>query len=167
MQSKIFKILTFFLVFIFLAFSEHKFYVSLVQLDHNEKDTLLEITMKIFTDDLENALEVQSGLLLKLGTKHELPESDSILVNYISDNFKLKLNGQDLIINYLGKEVDLDVTWCYLEVSGVEFIEKMEIIDKMLTEIFEDQSNLIKVKYKGKESAALLNRSRQMDVIKF
>ncbi len=167
MQSKIFKILTFFLVFIFLAFSEHKFYVSLVQLDHNEKDTLLEITMKIFTDDLENALEVQSGLLLKLGTQHELPESDSILVNYISDNFKLKLNGQDLIINYLGKEVDLDVTWCYLEVSGVEFIEKMEIIDKMLTEIFEDQSNLIKVKYKGKESAALLNRSRQMDVIKF
>ncbi len=167
MQSKIFKILTFFLVFIFLAFSEHKFYVSLVQLDHNEKDTLLEITMKIFTDDLENALEVQSGLLLKLGTQHELPESDSILVNYILDNFKLKLNGQDLIINYLGKEVDLDVTWCYLEVSGVEFIEKMEIIDKMLTEIFEDQSNLIKVKYKGKESAALLNRSRQMDVIKF
>lgn len=167
MQRKIFKILTLLLVFISLAFSEHKFYVSLVQLDHNEKDTLLEITMKIFTDDLENALEVQSGLLLKLGTQHELPESDSILVKYISDNFKLKLNGQDLIINYLGKEVDLDVTWCYLEVSGVEFIEKMEIIDKMLTEIFEDQSNLIKVKYKGKESAALLNRSRQMDVIKF
>ncbi len=167
MQRKFFKIAIFLLAFIFMAVSEHKFYVSLVQLDHNDKNASLEITMKIFTDDLENALKEKSGLLLKLGTQYELPESDSILVNYILDNFKLRLNGQDLIINYIGKEVDLDVTWCYLEVTGVKLIEKMEITDKMLTEIFEDQSNLIKVKYKGKESATLLNRSRQMDVIIF
>ena len=167
MQRKFFKIAAFFLAFIFMAVSEHKFYVSLVQLDHNEKNASLEITMKIFTDDLENALKEQSGLLLRLGTQYELPETDSILANYISDNFKLRLNGQALIINYLGKEVDFDVTWCYLEAAGVDLVEKIEITDKMLTEIFEDQSNLIKVKYKGKESSALLNINRQTDIINF
>jgi hypothetical protein len=151
----------------FMAFSLHKFYVSLVQMDYNEKNSSFEITMKIFTDDLENALKERSGLLLKLGTPDELPATDSILSAYISENFRLDVNGKELKYQYLGKEVELDVTWCYLEVSGVHSVEKIKVTDRMLTELFENQSNLIKIKYRDKESAALLNRNKLSDIIRF
>ncbi len=167
MQRKGLNIFVLLLIPAIMAFSLHKFYVSLVQMDYNEKNSSLEITMKIFTDDLENALKAKSGLLLKLGTPGELSETDSVLSEYISENFNLFLNGKELKYQYLGKETELDVTWCYLEVTGIGTIEKIGITDKMLTEMFENQSNLIKIKYRNKESAALLNRNRPSDIIRF
>jgi hypothetical protein len=167
MQNRLLNTFVLVLSLTFMAFSSHKFYVSLVQMDYNEKNSSLEITMKIFTDDLENALKVKSGLLLKLGTPNELPETDSVLSTYISDNFVLNSNGEEIKYQYLGKETELDVTWCYLEVSGILSIEKIEITDKMLTELFDSQSNLIKIKYRNRELATLLNRDRPTDIISF
>lgn len=167
MQNRLLKISGLTILLALMAFSAHKFYVSLVQMDYNEKNSSLEITMKIFTDDLENAIKERNGLLLKLGTPEEIAETDSVLSAYITENFRLSLNGKELKYQYLGKEVDLDVTWCYLEVTGIPSITEIEITDKMLTELFEGQSNLIKIKYKNKESAALLNRDRSTDRIKF
>ena len=64
------------LILIFTGFS-HKFYVSLVQVQFNPENKALEITMKIFTDDLEYAIS-GSKLSYGLGTETEPPQADSV-----------------------------------------------------------------------------------------
>ncbi|MDO9261999.1 MAG: hypothetical protein Q7U08_08670, partial [Flavobacteriaceae bacterium] len=56
---KFYKITLFFLAFMLMSFSVHKYYVSLTQIHHNEKDKSVEITLQVFTDDLELSLNNQ------------------------------------------------------------------------------------------------------------
>ena len=152
-----------FLILIAAGFS-HKFYVSLVQLEFNSENEALEITMKIFTDDLEYAIS-GSQLSYGLGTATEPPQSDSILFEYVQNNFDLKINGQEYAPIYIGKEVEMDVTWIYIEVEGIEAINSIEVTDLMLTELFDDQVNLINLKYLGQKKGLLLSRNKPSGII--
>ena len=109
----------------------HKFYVSLCQIDHNPVSRSLEITMKIFTDDLEYAI-TGSPTFYGLGTEMEPPEADSLLFRYIVRNFQVKVDDKLCRPVFIGKEVELDVTWCYIEVAGVQDFRSIEITNKML-----------------------------------
>lgn len=151
------------LILILTGFS-HKFYVSLVQVQFNPENKALEITMKIFTDDLEYAIS-GSKLTYGLGTETEPPQADSVLFNYVKNNFKIKINGQYFSPVYIGKEVEMDVTWIYTEVEGVELINSIEVSDRMLTELFEDQVNLINLKYLGQKKGILLSRNKTSGLI--
>jgi len=144
----------------------HKFYVSLCQVDHNQETGALEITMKIFTDDLEYAI-TGSSVFYGLGTEHESPEADSILYRYILRNFHIKVDGTLRNPVYIGKEVELDVTWCYIEIEEVGDFKTLEITNKMLTELFEDQANIVNVNVGGRISGVLLNGTNPTRSIDF
>ena len=162
-----FKFILLVLLLITIPAQGHKFYVSLVQIDFNEADQKLEFTFKIFTDDLENAVSVFSGKKFYLDNSMETDLADSLLSSYIFRNFKIWLNGSLYPMLFLGKEVELDVTWCYLEIPDIAYLSEIRISDKMLLELFEDQVNLINIKYKGVTSGMLLNRETPKDIIRF
>jgi hypothetical protein len=92
-----------------------------------------------------------------LGTDHEPPQADSLLFRYILKNFQVRLDGQSRRPVFIGKEVELDVTWCYVEIEHVDDFTILEITNKMLTELFEDQSNIVNVRAFGRTSGLLLN----------
>lgn len=159
MQKRLFRSTVIIFFMIVSASFSHKFYVSLIQVEFNAETEALEITMKIFTDDLEYAIsgsQVSYGLI----TANEPPDVDSVLYNYIEKNFTIKINGKSYSLVYIGKEVELDVTWIYIEIMEIESIDTIEITDLMLTELFEDQVNLINVRYLGQNKGLLLNRNR-------
>jgi Domain of unknown function (DUF6702) len=39
----------------------HPLYISVTEINHNAKDRILEVSCKIFTNDLETVLEKMSG----------------------------------------------------------------------------------------------------------
>mgnify|MGYP000135582919 CR=1 FL=1 len=66
-----------------LAFATHEFYVSICNIQHNTEAATLEITLKIFTDDFEKALEQDSGKALHLGTPKEDSKADELIRDYL------------------------------------------------------------------------------------
>ena len=159
MQKRLFRSTVIIFFMIVSAGFSHKFYVSLIQVDFNSETEALEITMKIFTDDLEYAIS-GSKVSYGLSTANEPPDADTVLYNYIVKNFSIKVNGRSYSPVYIGKEVELDVTWIYIEIMEIKTIDTIEITDLMLTELFEDQVNLINVRYLGQNKGLLLNRNR-------
>ena len=162
-----FKFILLVLLLISIPVQGHKFYVSLIQIDFNEADQKLEFTFKIFSDDLENAVSVFSGKRFYLDNSMETDLADSLLSSYIFRNFKIWLNGSLYPMLFIGKEVELDVTWCYLEIPHITYLSEIRVSDEMLLELFEDQVNLINIKYKGVTSGMLLNRKTPKDIIWF
>ncbi len=145
----------------------HKFYVSVCQIDFNSKTNSLEITLKIFTDDLENTLEAQGTGKLYLGSERESEDADRFIFNYIKTNFNLKLENRQVQLNYLGKEVELDVTWCFIEVLDVEKITNITVTNTILIEQFEDQTNIVHVKVENNQKSMLLHKARVTDRLEF
>ncbi len=154
------------IILLLCGYTYHKFYVSLCMIDHNPETSALEITMKIFTDDLEYGI-TGSQDFYGLGTSEEPADSDSLIFSYILENFKVNLDGNCMKLNYIGKEVEVDVTWIYIEIEKVEFIGRIEVSNNMLTELFDDQINIVNVKYNEETRGLLLKQDKPTGSMEF
>ena len=67
----------------------HKFYVSLTEIRYNPESERLEVSMRIFPDDLDKALERNFGISTQLATELESNEADSLLQVYLDFHFAL------------------------------------------------------------------------------
>ncbi len=143
----------------------HKFYVSLTEIRYNEQTERFEVSMRIFPDDLDLALLERSGIHTRLATELEHKKADSLLMNYLLEDFKLRFKGEALELNYLGKEPESDAIWCYLESSKVPSPDTITIHNAILTEFFPDQVNIVQV-YHGKwNKGLLLDRHQYQDIL--
>ncbi len=136
----------------------HKFYVSLTEIRYNDSTERFEVSMRIFPDDLDQALLQRSGINTQLATELEHEKADSLLMVYLLEDFKLQVNGEELELNYLGKEPESDAVWCYLESSRVAAPETVTILNAILTEFFPDQVNIIQLYHGNWNKGLLLNR---------
>ena len=137
----------------------HEFYVSLTEIRYNTQNENFEISIRVFPDDLDRALLERTGIHTQLGTELEHREADSLLRVYLLEDFTMQVNGEELILNYLGKEPESDAIWCYLESSKIRTPENITVHNSILTEFFPDQVNIIQV-YQGKwNRGMLLNRN--------
>lgn len=135
----------------------HPFYVSIITIDHSPQSSRLEVTFKIFTDDLENGIEHENQVKLKLATEEQIDQANELISAYLKEHFKLKINGQGFSGKYLGFEPEYDVTRIYVEYVIIAELVEIEVMTDLLTEVISDQSNIVHVNYAGKTKSLMLN----------
>lgn len=151
-----------------LAFTgAHKFYVSATDIEYNEENRSLQIISHVFIDDLEKLLKERYSEELFLLKKGEHPQADRFIERYLRDKLKIKVNGKEVELNYLGKEYDNDELLLYIEGIHVAPIHNIFVENAVLTDIFPEQKNVIKVEYKGVIKSLLLTRSDVGGILKF
>lgn len=145
----------------------HKFFVSLTEVRFNSESGRIEVSIRVFPDDLDRALFEREGIHTQLATELELPEADSLLKLYLLDHFYMEVNGERIQLEYLGKEPEADAIWCYLESEKLEEPSVYLVNNSILTHTFEDQVNIVQV-YQGKWNKGLMlsrdHRSDQLTV---
>lgn len=125
----------------------HPFHVSVVEVRHNPEQKSLQVTTRIFLDDFEQTLRSRSGEsvdIMKAGSEEKL---DLMIEQYILENFELTVDGKEKGATYLGHEIEGDVLWCYIEYPKVKKLESIQIVNELLTEIFDDQENIVHLYY--------------------
>jgi hypothetical protein len=147
-------------LFISGAWMMHKFYVSLSEVRYNTETERFEVSMRIFPDDMDQALLARSGIITQLATELEHKSADSLLMVYLLEDFSIKVNGVLIELNYLGKEPESDAIWCYLESSRVTAPESITIQSVLLTEYFPDHVNIIQVYHGLWNKGLLLDRNQ-------
>lgn len=155
------RYLAFFLLPLLAFTTLHKFYVSVTNINYSEKDDAFQITTRIFIDDLEEVLKERYGIEAKLATKEGTAISDEYVEKYFRTKFLIYLNGEQATYDFLGKKYDNDVVICYLELPnvGIEKVQKMEIENEILTDLFDEQKNVVHVKWKGNKKSFVFIKS--------
>ena len=83
------------ILFSFLsAFTLHKFYVGVFQIDYFKEKKAVQITARLFIDDLEKALYKKHNKHIYITTKDEIAEANTLIANYLSEKLKFKINGR-------------------------------------------------------------------------
>jgi hypothetical protein len=133
--------------------SDHKFYVSKCLIEYVEEEQSIQVTLHLFLDDLENALKKRGAGDLFLCTSKEEAEADSLVAQYIAQKLSLNIEGEPIELNFLGKEISDDFAgvWCYLEALHIQAPKKLEVSNKILTEMFDEQQNIVSIRYEGKK----------------
>jgi hypothetical protein len=148
------------------SFVAHKFYVSIYQINYNQEKKTLQITTRIFTDDLNKMLEKKYNKKTNLGEKNETPEDIQLMNNYILDNFSIKINGQQKPIRFISKELETNVLIGYYSIKDIAKIKKIEIQNTTLLDLNSEQQNIIQTTIYGKKESLLLTGDSFSGVIK-
>lgn len=145
----------------------HPIHVSVSEINYSEKDKALQITSRIFIDDLELSIrnhrkEPEMDLL---APKNGLT-TDLLLSEYLKDHFKIKLDGKLQKMKLLGHEVEDVAIVCYIEIENVKKIKAIEVFNDIITETFDDQSNLVHVTFQGPVKSVRLMRDKPLEIFK-
>lgn len=160
------KILLLFLLPL-MAFSTHKYYVSLTQIEYSEKEKSLQIIINVFMDDIELALNKDYNIDLQLTTKNELKDSDKYFEKYLKEKLKFSVNNMPKAYNFVGKEYEADLVYFYLEIEDIKNPTALEISNKILTKHFPDQQNIVKMKIGKKRRSEILTKKKNEVALEF
>lgn len=150
--------------------TDHAFHLSKTDLVFQPKEKTLQITMHIFIDDLELALEKQGKKSLLIGTEKEKLGVNELIINYLKQNFSLTINDKKTAYAFVGKEPtsDRQALWIYLEVKNLKDIKALTVENKVLTEVYADQKNMVQVMVPTKKANSfILEKGKAMDTAKF
>ena len=152
-----------------LAFTTaHKFYVSVTNIGYSEKDDALQITSRVFIDDLGQVLKERYDIDAKLSTDEESKLADAYLEKYFRAKFMVEINGENKSYEIIGRKYDNDVCIFYLELAAIELpsVKSIQIQNKMLTDLFDEQQNVVHFKINGKKKSFVLIKSDTKGMLK-
>lgn len=144
------------IILLFIAFF-HPFYVSVTDIKHNSKSKSLEISTKIFFDDLEKAIEMKSNKSFDILKPTDKAEINKLIEDYLKKQLSIKVNGKISPYTYLGYEIQEDAAWCYLEVVKVNKVQTIEVSSKILYDQHEEQINILNVTVDGRRKSTKLD----------
>ena len=149
------------------AFGLHKFYMAVYQINYAPEKKMLQITSRIFIDDLNNALEKKYKKKLYFDNEKETTEESILLKKYLAEHLSLKVNGQSKTMNFLSKELDGDVLICYWNIKDIKQVKDLEIYNSVLTDWNSEQQNIIHVTILGTKSSLLFTDSSTNNMLKY
>lgn len=167
-MTKSFKLyLLILLVPLMTAAGIHKFYVSVTNMEYAEEQRALQITTRIFIDDIEEVLKARYDVKAELDTEKEIKESDELIGKYLAAKIVIHINGEQKSFTYLGKEYSDDLMVCYMEITNIDLagIRSIEIKNDVLTELFEEQQNVVHLKMGSKKKSFILVRENNKGML--
>ncbi|MBN8576093.1 MAG: hypothetical protein J0L66_04090 [Cytophagales bacterium] len=145
----------------------HPVHLSVTEITYSEKDKALQITARIFLDDLEESIRNQRNepaldLLNPKGIT-----SQQLIKEYLQKTISVKLDGKMQRLNFLGFEEEDPAVVCYLEIENVKKFKTIEVRNEVIMDLHHDQSNIVHVTYKGPVKSFRLLRSKPSEEITF
>lgn len=135
----------------------HPFYVSVTEIKHNERSKGLEISSKIFYDDLEAVLEKDYKIKVDILNPADNGNINIIIADYFNKHLQLIVDGRKVQLKYLGYEIEDEAAWCYFEVPGVTKVNKVRVINNVLFGQHDSQINMLHVIVKGVRKSTKLD----------
>jgi len=168
-MKKIIICSSFGILFLLLSsFAFHKFYMGIFQVNYAAEKKMIQITSRIFVDDLNKAIEKKYNKKAFIGTDKETPADVELLKKYLTENFSIKINNQSKSIAFLSKELEADdVLVCYSRITAVEKFKTLEIVNSILVDWNAEQQNITHISAFGTKRSVLFTESSRKEVLKY
>ena len=137
----------------------HPIHTTVTEIVYNAKSQALHITLKAFTDDFEAAIRKNGAPVLYLGDEKEVADANDHIRRYLGTHLAIALNGKPQPLIFIGKEAKPDVTWCYIEIPYKKTIHTVGITNRLHTDLYTDQQNLLHCTLYGKRQSEIFSAS--------
>lgn len=135
----------------------HPFFVSVIEMNHNAKEKSVEVSIRIFTDDLEATLKKVNNSKVDLLNPNNKVNNDKLIVEYIRQKMAIKIDTKLVVLEYVGYEIKKESVWIYFEIDNIASIKKVDVNCNLLYDFEKKQINIFNVKANGKEESYKLD----------
>jgi hypothetical protein len=135
----------------------HEFYLSVFYVEiHPERQTV-EMSIKVFTDDFEQALRERFGQAVFMDQADTLTP---YVMKYLQERVKISDGSKNIQLHWVGLESDPDVTWIYVESKTGVSGNQLRFQISFFQELFSSQTNIVHLQYKGRKKSAFLTKNK-------
>ncbi|MEN9335081.1 MAG: hypothetical protein RLZZ500_68 [Bacteroidota bacterium] len=160
------SVLFLFVLVLCSSFTLHKFYMAIYQVNHNVSKKRLEITARIFVDDLNTALDKKYKTKHFLGTDKQTPTDTEDLKKYLLERLKFTVNNQTKPITFKSAELEGNVLVCYLNCVEVPKVTQIDVQNLILTDSFDEQENMMHFQFNGTKHTLVLDAQKTKGMLK-
>lgn len=138
-------------------------------MQYNPALKTFEVSIRMFTDDLERALS-QQGLTQgndrqRVVIKND-DKNDPLVERYVLKSFVLAdSQKKPVAIKYVGKEQEEDATWVYLEIPFSGPLNGCKLQNSTLMEVFDDQVNMTNIKNASEKRTFLFKKGQTVHIL--
>lgn len=121
----------------------HPFHVSLTEIRMNTGKGNVEVSCRMFTDDLQQAVR---KLYISKADLRKTPDDETVnryVFEYIRSNLSITIGDARISLQWVGYENEEEYTWCYLESTGVMITNAVLVLNTLLFDVNTEQVNMI------------------------
>jgi hypothetical protein len=147
----------------------HKIHVSVTNLEFNQPRQTVEIVIRVFTDDLENALSRRANRSVKIdpataGRDRKVVE---LVMAYLRSSFELKNKaGRTVALSWNGIEGQPDMFWIFVKGRTPGGLEGAQLRNKIFCDLFDDQVNIVNAKHQGKQVGLMFESKDDFKILR-
>ena len=135
----------------------HPFYISVTEVNHNSKDQTLEISCKMFADDLEKTLEQDYKTSFDISDAKSKATADKLIADYIKKHLSFVVDNKNAVLQYVGYEKDKESAYCYFQIDHIPAVKKLDITNSLLFDFNTGQINIMHVVVNNKRQSTKLD----------
>ena len=140
------------------SWGDHDIHVSVCDIVEKSEDSSVEVSLRIFYDDLLNAVGLTIG--------EELPEdytgSDDLIERFVNKHLSIQLNGKKVLLNYQESISYPPAVWTTFTIKVDDPITEIEVNNTILLDLFDDQVNMVNLRFNGKKKVYSLDKKTQL-----
>ena len=130
----------------FTAFLVHPYYMSVTELEYKSADKEIQISSKIFIDDLEYALQEEYKTKVEILNAVDQKKNEALLDKFFQKHLKLSVDGKPVSYQMIGFEREEEAIWTYLVVKNISQLKSATVFNDLLYNYRDDQINIIHFK---------------------
>jgi hypothetical protein len=148
----------------FLGFL-HPYYISVTEIRVNSVQRTVNLSCKLFTDDLQNALDKLYGAKADISKRNAV--CDSLINKYVKERLDISIGKQKADFKFIGYEIEEEATWCYFEAPLPSYEQVVNVRSSILFDFIESQTNLLHCYYNQERKSFKLDKPSQDAVFNF
>ena len=151
-----------------LALARHTYHSSILELRLNPRQQQVELALKVFTDDLENALSQGQPQHLSL----QDPRAQALAEAYLREHLALALPAasarqprQALALQFVGMQPEKDAYWLYAKAKLPRAAPAIWLRNTVMLDLFSDQMNIVNAESGPKKVSELYRAGHEQAVL--
>lgn len=140
---------------------KHPYYLGVSELKYNAKQKTINVSIRLFTNDLEAALKRTTAQHIDLINPPDKAHADTLLFHYINKRLNVMINTRQCKLNYIGYEKEEESIWAYLEIAQPTEPKKITVENALLFDFLPQQINIVHIDVNAiKKSTKLINPNK-------
>src|SRR3954452_20500068 len=91
----------------------HPFYISMTDINYNDKSKSVEVSVRIFTDDFEKTLRKNCNCKVDLLAAKDKKSMEKLVSNYVLKHLQIRVDGQLRNLEFAGYQQEEESVWSY------------------------------------------------------
>ena len=142
------------------AKKDHAIYIGVVEIIREERGTTAQLRVKVFTDDLEDALRNFSKQHVSLSAESDCQANALWIARYFETHFECTINGRQAPFDYQKCGKNSESVWLFFDLKVPEDWKSIKVRADFLMELFPTQTNVVSINDHHKKKFLRLNKKK-------